>query len=491
MWLIPNCVSSASSPASEGSNSPSIAAPSEWVSALARSAWWNGKPSASHVWSKRWREATWLRALCGSVTSASSLPRSFVDALTSSAGASPARTSQAQGSRPASEDRGQVCSTPFSLPPSMLTLGGSSSRTWLLSASERTRSWSNPSAAYVAGLLDGEGCLTMESKDSPSPRIDVGMTISAKTLLVSLQAQMGGNVRMVRKPTARWAEAWTWTITGERAAIVVAWAWSELRLKQPQATEILRFWLTHGTAATEEMTSRGGTRRRWTKEQKEAARLAAQAISGGNRKGPEVAPAHGWIAQFAGGRWISPQASLFEPTGSEPYSEPFPKQGSMRNGFVYARPTWERRTGATDGSAWQTASVSDVTGGHRTRGGDRSGEVLLPGQAENWPTATVETGAQLASSPTPGQTGGTSLEGAARQFPSLPDPPTSLPGIAFYLATCHGHRRYLNPRFVESLMGFADDWTRPCGIGDTVSVDSETPSSPSKAPLPSLSCGSA
>jgi hypothetical protein len=35
---------------------------------------------------------------------------------------------------------------------------------------------------------------------------------------------------------------------------------------------------------------------------------------------------------------------------------------------------------------WQTPSVADVTGGHMTRGGARSGEMLLKGQAQNWPT---------------------------------------------------------------------------------------------------------
>jgi hypothetical protein len=48
-----------------------------------------------------------------------------------------------------------------------------------------------------------------------------------------------------------------------------------------------------------------------------------------------------------------------------------------------------KHTGGIDleGAAelWQTPSVADVTGGHLTRGGDRSGEMLLNGQAQ-WVT---------------------------------------------------------------------------------------------------------
>lgn len=225
-----------------------------------------------------------------------------------------------------------------------------------------------------------------------------------------------------------------------------------------------------------------------------------------------------------------------------PFSEPWPKAGGMRSGCVWRRPTWERRTGGTDGSSWatatshewthdarevdhgvqlanqverwplwQTPSVSDTTGGHLTRGGDRSGEALLPGQVRNWPTPfglqagngpsgnefakMVERWPTATKEDDSGRWPASSQIGldlaAANWVASLPAPQTSLPGIASYLATCHGHRRYLNPRFVESLMGFATDWTRPCGIGDTVSVDSETPSSPSKAPPPSPNSGGA
>ena len=34
--------------------------------------------------------------------------------------------------------------------------------------------------------------------------------------------------------------------------------------------------------------------------------------------------------------------------------------------------------------------MADATGGHATRGGDRSDEMMLPGQAQNWPTPDTQ-----------------------------------------------------------------------------------------------------
>jgi hypothetical protein len=84
---------------------------------------------------------------------------------------------------------------------------------------------------------------------------------------------------------------------------------------------------------------------------------------------------------------------------SDVYSETFPSSGSMRNGSVYVRPTPAH---LTDGSACSsspgllpTPSVADGTGGHLTRSGSRSDELLLPGVAKSLaegpllPTPTV------------------------------------------------------------------------------------------------------
>jgi len=73
----------------------------------------------------------------------------------------------------------------------------------------------------------------------------------------------------------------------------------------------------------------------------------------------------------------------------EPYSETWPTSGSMRNGQVYERPTSVPRMAGSGSSSspgrasalLPTPQVADAMGGHATRSGARSGELLLPGVA--------------------------------------------------------------------------------------------------------------
>jgi hypothetical protein len=90
-----------------------------------------------------------------------------------------------------------------------------------------------------------------------------------------------------------------------------------------------------------------------------------------------------------------------------------------------------------DAAMWGTPSVADVTGGHRTRSGARSDELLLNGQAEAWPGPL--------------------------------DPPTATAG------SDGSSRAVLNPSFVEALMGFPPSWTVPIDCAPW-----GTPSSPRK-----------
>lgn len=133
---------------------------------------------------------------------------------------------------------------------------------------------------------------------------------------------------------------------------------------------------------------------------------------------------------------------------------------------------------------WQTPSVADTMGGHGSRGGDRSHELLLKGQAQElsqWATDGEKGGPNQAFG-----AGGTPLPAMASQWPT----PTSLsfgdshqPGnsrshnLTMELASSlpvpaidpHGEasqpngqtssRPQLNPAFVEWLMGWPPGWT--------------------------------
>ena len=259
-----------------------------------------------------------------------------------------------------------------------------------------------------------------------------------------------------------------------------------------------------------------------------------------------------WFASFDPDTcsWRTSQQSLFE--DSTPYSERWPKAGSMRNGRASKRPTLARlmdgiaggfsrgtesnwptprvaaerssRSSMTvdghwaapaleqmaelsmgvlprefhdeqeltpqakriweSGRQWQTPSVADTTGGHLTRGGNRSGELLLRGQAKHWATPrardwkggeypdTLSAQAESINSPQ-GQT--TETDGA-----------TILPGF-------QTSRLQLNERFVEALMGLRPGWTCHCDANATewtASEDSATPWYPRRQRPPCAHCGS-
>jgi hypothetical protein len=66
--------------------------------------------------------------------------------------------------------------------------------------------------------------------------------------------------------------------------------------------------------------------------------------------------------------------------GSIEYSETLPKTGYMSGGRLYERATSERHIiGNVSSSLFPTPSVADAIGGHATRSGARSNELLLPG----------------------------------------------------------------------------------------------------------------
>jgi hypothetical protein len=82
--------------------------------------------------------------------------------------------------------------------------------------------------------------------------------------------------------------------------------------------------------------------------------------------------------------WRTLQQSFL--TDSEPFSQTWPRWGMTQGGYAYAHPMSERRITVTDGGYL--------------------------------PTPTVSSGAQVAWNKTPGQTGGTTLEGWVRHFPT-------------------------------------------------------------------------
>lgn len=116
-----------------------------------------------------------------------------------------------------------------------------------------------------------------------------------------------------------------------------------------------------------------------------------------------------------------------------------------------ARPKWARATAENDSSSWPSARATDGSkGGPNQRGS--SGDMMLPSAAAQWETPSVAVTAGSRLTRGGARSDEMLLTGQALAFspPALPTrngPQSSQPS------------RALNPRFVEWLMGWPTGWT--------------------------------
>ena len=136
--------------------------------------------------------------------------------------------------------------------------------------------------------------------------------------------------------------------------------------------------------------------------------------------------------------------------------------GSRKNGFTLTDRTVREQF-------WQTPTNADTLGGHLSRSGDRSDELLLKGQVRHWATPMAEDAGWR------GSTAGYGLRDESRNWatpvardyraPHASDfnDPLPLQAIGHPTeATAASGRVSLNPLFVEWLMGWPRGWT-DCG----------------------------
>jgi hypothetical protein len=134
--------------------------------------------------------------------------------------------------------------------------------------------------------------------------------------------------------------------------------------------------------------------------------------------------------------WKTFQASLFE-AGFPLFSEDWPKAGSMQNGICLVQQTWARRISDSGCSYWPTATAQSYgrnKGGSNPNGPERPSLETL---AKKWPTPQASDGHKATG-------------GHGGKLDSL---------RAAMLAQRNGQPAYLNPLFVEALMGFPPGWT--------------------------------
>ena len=138
--------------------------------------------------------------------------------------------------------------------------------------------------AYVAGLIDGEGCIHLDVTGKVyAPRVSVGMTEPALFLLEALQAEWSGTIYQQRAATEKWAAAYTWHITGWKAARFLTAVRPFLRLKTRQADSALQVF-----AIRAQLAQRSNGQAKWTPEAREACEAIKQEMHAMNAKGPRV-----------------------------------------------------------------------------------------------------------------------------------------------------------------------------------------------------------
>ncbi|MDO5535856.1 MAG: hypothetical protein Q4F65_14560 [Propionibacteriaceae bacterium] len=136
--------------------------------------------------------------------------------------------------------------------------------------------------AYVAGLIDGEGCIHLGTrKGTYRARVTVGMTEVALPLLRELQEEWQGSIYCSRQPTEKWAGAWVWSVQGAPARVLLESLTPHLRLKKEQATLALEVEDIRSRLAR--MANGSG---RWTPEARVACEAIKMRLHSLNAKGP-------------------------------------------------------------------------------------------------------------------------------------------------------------------------------------------------------------
>jgi hypothetical protein len=156
--------------------------------------------------------------------------------------------------------------------------------------------------------------------------------------------------------------------------------------------------------------------------------------------------------------WKTRQCSLLG--DSEPYSETWPRSGTMRNGECWERQMWARITRETGSGFWPTVTVC---GNYNRKGLSKNSGDGLATAVASWPTPTKSDGS--GGPGCSGRAGGLNLRTAVAKWPTptasedhyrLQVNSQQSKSLGAMAARSGGP---LNPEWVEWLMGWPLGWT--------------------------------
>ncbi len=219
----------------------------------------------------------------------------------------------------------------------------------------------NSVRAYVAGLIDGDGCIRIQKTTGPvfTPTIEIVMSVRASKVKDWLMKNCGGRTRRNHAETETRAETWTWAMNGRAASMLLTEIEEYLTFKREQAQICLRL---------QEMVNELPRKKNGNADWSERARVVGAALMAMiqelNARGPLVEERKGWFARLVGPIWVTSQAAMFSPLGWEEYSETWPMSGIMRSGSAFPRPPLAPRTSGTEPSSWPTPCGIGGDDGH-------------------------------------------------------------------------------------------------------------------------------
>ena len=380
MWL--HLPTSVYSPEPEDSTSPS----DSQFQTLAQFATWRGKSLPPRSWRRVCATAHYMRLLSGVMSPPSTAARgvaSWMESLAASRARTSAWPEQEQDLKEVKADSGG--STPESS--LRFNLPGCSSKTCLACSRPADRDFD----AYAAGLIDGEGSLSVRADMSEKGAnctvvIQVSMASKATAVLNALHRTYGGSINFSDSRKAKESATAKWQMSGVALVCVLKRLEPFLKLKQEQAQICIDL------LSTEWQKYNGNSR-------VSADRLAAfteaqKKIENLNQRGPTQTP-EGYVAQVVGNKWLVKKVSLFGEHW-ETFSGRFPASGCMLNGVVFERPMLALRTDESGRLSWPTEDWRTPNTRDHHAGGPRleaeQRQIGLVDQVGTWATPNIPNG---------------------------------------------------------------------------------------------------
>ena len=95
--------------------------------------------------------------------------------------------------------------------------------------------------AYCAGLMDGEGCITLTRDSESNYRLRIKITSTDYSVLEWLQGHFGGSIVLSRKGTEKHKETWDWVCKVEDQVVFLFGILPYTIIKRAQIIEALNY----------------------------------------------------------------------------------------------------------------------------------------------------------------------------------------------------------------------------------------------------------